>query len=242
MVAPDDGIIVNEAVQEGDFVSMGNPLFTLEDTRRSEVLCNLSPRDLAWIRQNSPLSEEAQQKIEQNQSLAAYYLPKTDVSIFEPDTKNVVWKGTLERFDGIGRNNVSRTIPTLISVAEPVIQTDNNNIHALVRGMFVKCQINVQVSADDADRQFLAFPAVALRPGNFVWTVTDNKLTKVPVEIIDRTEIRIGDQLQKIIVVRATDSSLQPGQEVVVSPIPQAVEGLKVQIKTDTASIAETKH
>ena len=154
----------------------------------------------------------------------------------------MVWKGTLERFDGIGRNNVSRTIPTLISVAEPVIQTDNNNIHALVRGMFVKCQINVQVSADDADRQFLAFPAVALRPGNFVWTVTDNKLTKVPVEIIDRTEIRIGDQLQKIIVVRATDSSLQPGQEVVVSPIPQAVEGLKVQIKTDTASIAETKH
>ena len=242
VVAPDDGIIVSEAVQEGDFVSMGNPLFTLEDTRRSEVLCNLSPRDLAWIRQNSPLSEEAQQKIEQNQSLAAYYLPKTDVSIFEPDTKNVVWKGTLERFDGIGRNNVSRTIPTLISVAEPVIQTDNNNIHALVRGMFVKCQINVQVSADDADRQFLAFPAVALRPGNFVWTVTDNKLTKVPVKIIDRTKVRIGDQLQKIIVILATESSLQPGQEVVVSPIPQAVEGLKVQVKTDTASIAETKH
>ena len=95
VVAPDDGIIVSEAVQEGDFVSMGNPLFTLEDTRRSEVLCNLSPRDLAWIRQNSPLSEEAQQKINQNQALAAYYLPKTDVSIFEPDTKNVVWKGTL---------------------------------------------------------------------------------------------------------------------------------------------------
>ena len=242
VVAPDDGIIVSEAVQEGDFVSMGNPLFTLEDTRRSEVLCNLSPRDLAWIRQNSPLTEEAQQKIEQNQSLAAYYLPKTDVSIFEPDTKDVVWKGTLERFDGIGRNNVSRTIPTLITVAKPVIQTDDNNIHALVRGMFVKCQINVQVSADDADRQFLAFPAVALRPGNFVWTVTDNKLTKVPVKIIDRTKVRIGDQLQKIIVILATESSLQPGQEVVVSPIPQAVEGLKVQVKTDTASIAETKH
>jgi len=222
VVAPDDGIIVSEAVQEGDFVSMGNPLFTLEDTRRSEVLCNLSPRDLAWIRQNSPLSEEAQQKIEQNQSLAAYYLPKTDVSIFEPDTKDVV--------------------PTLITVAKPVIQTDDNNIHALVRGMFVKCQINVQVSADDADRQFLAFPAVALRPGNFVWTVTDNKLTKVPVKIIDRTKVRIGDQLQKIIVILATESSLQPGQEVVVSPIPQAVEGLKVQVKTDTASIAETKH
>ena len=242
VVAPDDGIIVNEAVQEGDFVSMGSPLFTFEDTRRSEVLCNLSPRDLAWIRQNSPLSEEAQQKIEQNQSLAAYYLPKTDVSIFEPDTENVVWQGTLERFDGIGRNSVSRTIPTLITVADPVIQTDDNNIHALVRGMFVKCQINVQVSADDTDRQFLAFPAVALRPGNFVWTVTDNKLTKTPVEIIDRTEVRVENQLQKVIVIRATESSLQPGQAVVVSPIPQAVEGLKVQVKTDTASIAETKH
>jgi len=108
--------------------------------------------------------------------------------------------------------------------------------------MFVKCQINVQVSAGDIDRQFLAFPAVALRPGNFVWTVTDDKLTKMPVEIIDRTEVRNGDQLQKVIVIRATQTSLQPGQEVVVSPIPQAVEGLKVQIKTDTGSITGTKH
>ncbi len=241
VMAPDDGIIVSEAVQEGDFVTTGSPLFTFEDTRRSEVRCNLSPRDLAWIRQNSPLSEAAKLKIKQNRSLAAYYLPKTDVSIYEPDTKNVVWNGTLERFDGIGRNSASRTIPTLITVADPIIQTDDNNIHALVRGMFVKCQINVQVSAGDADRQFLAFPAVALRPGNFVWTVADDKLVKVPVEIIDRTEMRIDDQTQKFIVIRSTEQSLQPGQEVVVSPIPQAVEGLKVQIKTESDAEQESE-
>ena len=234
VVAPDDGIIVSEAVQEGDFVSIGSPLFTFEDTRQSEVICNLSPRDLTWIRGNSPLSEEEKQQIEKNPALAAYYLPKTDVAIYEPDSKDVVWQGTLARFDGVGRDNLARTIPTLITVADPIVEADNG-IHALVRGMYVKCKIKIPVSAGDADRQFLAFPAIALRPGNFVWTVKDNQLTKIPVEIIDRTETRIDDQTQKVIVIRRTETSLQPDTEVVVSPIPQAVDGLKVQVKTRTA-------
>ena len=239
VVAPDSGMIVSEAVQEGDFVAVGNPLFTFEDTRQSEVICNLSPRDLAWIRVNSPLSDEEKQQIEQNPSLAAYYLPKTDVAIYEPDTKKVVWQGTLARFDGVGRDNLARTIPTLITVADPVVEADNG-IHALVRGMYVKCKIKIPVSAGDTERQFLAFPAIALRPGNFVWTVGDKQLTKVPVEIIDRTSVRSGDQIQKVIVIRRTETSLQPGAVVVVSPIPQAVDGLKVQVKTKTAKTADT--
>ena len=237
VVAPDSGMIVSEEVQEGDFVAVGSPLFTFEDTRQSEVICNLSPRDLTWIRDNSTLSDEEKQQIEQNPSLAAYYLPNTDVAIYEPDLKNVVWEGKLARFDGVGRDNLSRTIPTLITVADPVVEADNG-VHALVRGMYVKCKIKIPVSAGDAERQFLRFPALALRPGNFVWTVKDNQLTKVPVEIIDRTEVRSGDEMQKIIVIRRTENSLQPGAELVVSPIPQAVDGMKVQIKTETATTA----
>ena len=240
VVAPDDGMIVSEAVQEGDFVAVGNPLFTFEDTRQSEVICNLSPRDLTWIRENSTLSKEEKQQIESNPSLAAYYLPQTDVAIYEPDTKNVVWEGKLARFDGVGRDNLSRTIPTLITVADPIVEA-GNGIHALVRGMYVKCKIRIPVSAGEADRQFLRFPAVALRPGNFVWTINDNQLTKVPVEIIDRTEVRSGDQTKKVIVIRRTDNSLQPGDDIVVSPIPQAVDGMKVQIKTKTAETKAAK-
>ena len=239
VMAPDNGMIVSEAVQEGDFVSVGSPLFTFEDTRQSEVICNLSPRDLAWIRGNSPLSDEEKQQIEKNPSLAAYYLPKTNVAIYEPDAKNVVWEGMLARFDGVGRDNLARTIPTLITVADPVVEADNG-VHALVRGMYVKCKIKIPVSAGETDRQFIAFPAVALRPGNFVWTVKDNQLTKVPVEIIDRTETRSGDQTQKVVVIRRTESSLQPGEKVVVSPIPQAVDGMKVQVETETVAVGET--
>ena len=233
-------MIVSEAVQEGDFVAVGNPLFTFEDTRQSEVICNLSPRDLTWIRENSTLSKEEKQQIESNPSLAAYYLPQTDVAIYEPDTKNVVWEGKLARFDGVGRDNLSRTIPTLITVADPIVEA-GNGIHALVRGMYVKCKIKIPVSAGEADRQFLRFPAVALRPGNFVWTINDNQLTKVPVEIIDRTEVRSGDETKKVIVIRRTDKSLQPGDNMVVSPIPQAVDGMKVQIKTKTAETKAAK-
>jgi len=239
VVSPDDGMIVSEAVQEGDFVAVGNPLFTFEDTRQSEVVCNLSPRDLTWIRENSTLSNDEQQQIDQNPSLAAYYLPNTDVAIYEPDLKNVIWEGKLARFDGVGRDNLSRTIPTLITVADPIVKTENGT-HALVRGMYVKCKIKIPVSAGDADRQFLAFPALALRPGNFVWTVKDNHITKVPVEIIDRIEVGSGDRTQKIIVIRGTTTSLQPGTEVVVSPIPQAVDGMKVQLKTEIDDVENT--
>ena len=73
VLAPDNGMIVSEAVQEGDFVAVGNPLFTFEDTRQSEVICNLSPRDLAWIRENSPLSDEEKQQI-QGKSIAGRIL------------------------------------------------------------------------------------------------------------------------------------------------------------------------
>jgi multidrug efflux pump subunit AcrA (membrane-fusion protein) len=228
VTAPDDGIIVDESVQEGDFVSMGSPLLTFEDTRKSEVICNLSPRDLDWIRTNSTLTQQLKDEIEQNQSLAAYYLPKTDVAVYESDNERVVWKGKLERFDGIGRDNATRTIPTRIVVEDPVVKS-GDTIHALVRGMFVKCKIQVQVSAGDSEKRFLAFPAVALRPGGFVWTIADNKLKRIDVQVVDRTEIGAGDDAEKIIVIRHLDDSLQPDDSIVVSPIPQAVDGMEVQ-------------
>lgn len=231
VVAPDDGIIVNESVQEGDFVSMGSPLLTFEDTRKSEVICNLSPRDLDWIRTNSTLTDQLKKEIEQNQSLAAYYLPKTEVAIYETDDESVVWQGKLERFDGIGRDNATRTIPTRITVANPVVKS-GDNIHALVRGMYVKCKIQVQVSAGDSSKRFLAFPAVALRPGGFVWIIVKDKLKKVDVQIVDRTEIGAGEDARKIIVIRHLDGSLQPEDLIVTSPIPEAVDGMEVQTQS----------
>ena len=230
ITAPDDGIIVSESVQEGEFVNAGKELVVFEDTSRSEVICNLSPRDLDWIRENSPLDPEAKKRIEENKVLAVYYLPRTRVKIYEPERDAIAWNGVLERFDGIGRDNRSRTIPTRITIAEPVVEYDGRP-HALVRNMYVKCQIQVPVSQSDADRKFVCFPELALRPDNSVWLVTkENKLKKVWVEIVDRNQVKINDEWVGMVVLRLTSDSLQPGDSVVQSPIPSAFDGMDVQL------------
>ena len=124
VVAPDDGVIVKEMIQEGDFVRAGDQLVMFEDISRSEVICNLTPTDLTWIRNNSPASEEFS---EENKSgtFSAYQLPKTNVSIFDPNEKGVVWDGILERFDGIGRDEATRTIPCRVTIANPIVNTDS---------------------------------------------------------------------------------------------------------------------
>lgn len=233
IVAPDDGVIVFESVQEGEFVNLGAQLLTFEDTSRSEVICNLSQRDIDWIRDNSPLDPEAAQKIAENKVLAVYYLPKTSVAIFEPEKEEIVWQGVLERFDGIGRDNRTRTVPTRITIADPLVESDGKP-HALVRGMYVKCRIQVQVSEASEDQKFISFPSSALRAGNFVWTVTPEKtLKKVPVEIIDRSEDTIDGKLKQMTIIRLTEDSLQPEDQLVIGPIPQPTEKMPVQLQSD---------
>ena len=231
VVAPDDGVIVREMVQEGDFVRAGDPLVMFEDTSRSEVLCNLTPTDLAWIRSNSAANKDFEGEPEQK-PFSPYYLPKTRVSIFETTDKSIVWEGVLERFDGIGRDELTRTIPARITIKNPVIDTAQGQ-RALVRGMYVKCKIEVQTSNDGSNRAFLSFPAVALRPGNYVWVVADKKLKRVEVDVVDFGKQLIDQEMIKIVVVALKPDSIQPGDQIVSTPIPQPEEGKEVLLKSE---------
>lgn len=239
VVAPDDGVIVSENVQESDFVRTGDQLLMFEDTSRSEVICNLTPTDLAWIRNNSPASKEFE---EQNKAgaFSAYQLPKTNVSVYDPSEKNVIWDGVLERFDGIGRDRDTRTIPTRITIKQPVVDSRNGQ-RALVRGMFVKCKIEVQTSTDNASRTFLSFPSVALRPGNYVWTVVGNRLKRVDVKVVDYAEQFVDDKVQRIVVVSVEEDSVQAGDTIVTSPIPQPNNGIEVILESEAKKKAAQK-
>ncbi len=238
IVAPDDGVIVREVVQEGDYVRAGDQLVMFEDTSRSEVICNLTPTDLAWIRDNAPSSSEFGDEISDQDSFSVYHIPKTRVSVSEVAEPNIIWEGVLERFDGIGRDESTRTIPCRITIEKPIVQTEAGQ-RALVRGMYVKCRIEVQTSADESQRDFLAFPAVALQPGNFVWVVEEHKLKKVPVEVIDYTDQRIDTKITKIVIVATRQGTLQPGDEVVTTPIPQPSVGAQVMLEREQ-DITET--
>ncbi len=168
--APDNGVIVSESVEKGDYVPRGTILFVFEDTRRAEIVCNLTSDDLEWIRENSVSDINSSNAIDEPNLGSVYKIPKTDVMIYDRDNPDVSWQGTLERFDGIGRDESTKTMPARIVVDQPIIKSGDAQV-ALVRGMYVKCRIAVQTSARSAGQEFLYFPEVAARPDNFVWVI-----------------------------------------------------------------------
>ena len=221
IVAPADGVIVTESVQQDAFVRQGEMVLQFENTEVSEVRCNLTTTDLDWIRMNSKDKEKAR---------SVYQLPKTAVEIYDAAEPDVIWKGVLERFSGIGRDPVTKTTPCRIIVPTPVVQAKAGP-RALVRGMFVKCRIEVQTSSGDVTNDLISFSERALQPNGDVWFVRDKKLIKSNVAVVDRFEFDNDEGKKEVsIVARVKDGELKPGDRVVVSPLGQPAIGTEVLI------------
>ena len=238
IVAPVDGVIVEEAIQENDFVRVGDRIAMFEDTSIAEVRCNLTTSELNWVRKNSisqddPSGVEAGAAEAVDPRLLAYQLPKTDVTIFEADEPDVRWTGTLARFDGIGRDEVTKTIPCRIIIPRPIVDAESGP-RALVRNMYVKCRIEVQTSSGGDGRGLMVFDELALRPGNYVWKVVDNKLAKAYLEVVDRTEKTISGKRKGLVICRAIDGSIRSGDQVVVSPLSQPTDNAEVIVSDDS--------
>jgi len=238
IVAPVDGVIVEEAIQENDFVRVGDRIAMFEDTSIAEVRCNLTTSELNWVRKNSKGQDnhsdgDASVPEVIDPRLLAYQLPKTDVTIFEADEPDVEWTGTLARFDGIGRDEVTKTIPCRIIVPTPIVEADSVP-RALVRNMYVKCRIEVQTSSGGDGQGLMVFDELALRPGNYVWKVVDNKLAKAYLEVVDRTEKTVSGKRQGLVICRAIDDSIHAGDQVVVSPLSQPTENAEVIVSDDS--------
>ena len=221
VVAPVDGVIVRESVEEGSFVAVSNALFVIEDTSKSEVICNLTPGELAWLRRYA--GDDTNQS---NELGGVYDVPRVGVEIFEQNEPRIVWSGVLERFDGIGRNQTTKSIPCRIVVADPVCDVEGDDRRVLVRGMFVKCRAILSASKS---LDLASIPLVAIRPGDYVWVVRDEKLTRIDVEVIDRSPIGSVDGTKMVAVKVA--NGLKLGDTVVTSPLPQPIEGGRVLLK-----------
>ena len=240
VVAPEDGVIVNEMVQEGDFVARGTQLFTFEDTRQSEVLCNLTLSELNQIRKNAATlagnngdSTEALDVAARDLN-AVYRLPKTPVTIMDPSNPSVIWDGVLERFDGIGVDSVTKTIPVRIAVKKPIADTDSGQF-ALVRGMFVRCRLEFHVSMGDGESPYLSIPEKAVQPNHHVWTVTNNRLKRKPIKVVDYVHTGpAADSMQsetsRLAIIARTENGPQTGDQVVVSPLSQPSDDSEVEI------------
>ena len=184
--SPISGVIITESVQEDSYVQKGATLCVIEDTERVEVSCSLRSDQLLLILDQSDSQRTTSPSSRAVQS-SSYELPKTPVTISYHvagrDNTKFQWQGHLSRYEGIGIDAQTRTVPVRVAVDNPrevwqngavIKEEENGGLPALVRGMFVDCSIRTQPS-----QPLVLLPKLALKPGNQVWLFEqDDSLTQ----------------------------------------------------------------
>ncbi len=220
IVAPYDGVVVTDVVEQGDYVQKGEEVVTFEDTSKAEIAFNLRTDQLDQILKYHGSDELV------DSGRNAYELPPIEVRVVSHGIGGPVsWEGRLSGYDGIGVDEETKTIPCRVVVDDPIAQSAVGP-KALVRGMFVKVEIDLDPSSLSTTTNLITFPGVAVQPGNFIWTVGNNQiLAHHKVEIVDRQTIASsgssdeGSVLDKIVVAISLDGDVKPGDHVVVSPL-----------------------
>ncbi len=170
--APISGVIVSESVEADSYVQKGTTLCVVDDTSRVEVSSNLRPDQLTFV-----LDQDITSEASQTEANTSYQLPQTPVTVSYQiagrEEQAYEWQGHLSRYEGIGLDPQSRTIPIRITVDRP--RENSANVSegsdanrsappALVRGMFVNCKIKT-----NPRRNLILIPKLGLQPGNQVW-------------------------------------------------------------------------
>jgi multidrug efflux pump subunit AcrA (membrane-fusion protein) len=245
ITAPVDGVIVKEMIEKDSYVQKGMPLLTIEDTSRAEVKCKLEMEELYWLWDQRPATTSASAEALPSQ---AYDIPQVEVDVVYRlagrEDMEYVWRGQLSRYDGIGLDANTRTVPCRVVVDRPLERIDTlvgrrSGPPALVRGMFVSIRIQAYPQTP-----LLRIPEEALQPGedenNVVWRVRDGRLVIIPVQfvsLINSTDRPEGGTHDALIYVTTPDS-LQAQDQVVVSPMASVRSGMEVQM-SETAGRVE---
>ncbi len=164
ITSPISGVISYESVEENDFVQRGSVLLKIADTSVMEVKCYLRVDDLYWLWASS---EEAPPSIEES-GKPYYEVPRAPATVtYTIGGKNFDWSGFLARYEGIGVDSTTRTVPCRVEVPRPRRERLGDGPPALLTGMFVTVSLEVKPRTP-----LLEIPSQALRPGNQVWSVS----------------------------------------------------------------------
>jgi hypothetical protein len=186
IVAPVSGVIVREDAELNSFVQRGSPIFTIEDTSKAEVAVSLRMEQLHWVLDQAGTPRERAESRQTGLDAKGYRLPETPATIEYAVAGRAGevyrWEGRLLRYDGIGLDRETRTIPVRVVVDDPrridrasPAEQDARGPSALVRGMFVQVRLHLRPQTE-----LVVLPAMALKPGNRVWQFTPNNAVLAP--------------------------------------------------------------
>lgn len=221
VVAPVDGVVVDDKVEQDSFVAKGTPLVTLEDTRAAEVKTSLQMDEVArvWGGRSSPAVDESPE---------GYVIPDTPATVvFRLGDRIFQWAGTLSRQEGRGLDEKTRTLPCRVVVEHPreVQAIDRYGApladlppgapRSLLRGMFVEVRVHV-----DSAQDLVSIPEEAKRPSGEVLVVRDDRLAILSPRPLVARDGRV--------IYESVASGLRPGDRVVTSQLQNPREGMAV--------------
>ena len=230
ITAPIDGMIVKDSVELDAYVSPGTVVATIEDVSQCDVRCNLRMDELKWIwNQACPECETNPQAM-----VHEYLLPPTATTVvYTLGDQKFEWNGTLSRYDGIGLDEATRTVPCIVVVDRPnqvrlrgnTLSQKTQGPRALVRGMYVQLIIHARPLST-----LLEVPENAIKPGNRVWRVRNGRLDVIPVQVVSVMDnLVVIAAKQQTSVVGQKDETLVPGDQVVTGGLKSMHDGMKVR-------------
>jgi multidrug efflux pump subunit AcrA (membrane-fusion protein) len=124
------------------------------------------------------------------------------------------WEGRIVRTAG-EIDPKSRMVQVVVEVIDPYGRSEDSNRPPLAVGMFVEAEI-----VGHLVKNVVVLPRTALRGDDRVWVAGDDgRLRFRDVEIV-----RVG---RERVVIR---SGLEPGEQVVLSPLATATDGMRIRI------------
>ena len=224
------GAVIDSPVEVNDYVRKGDPLVNISATKAMEVRCNLRIDQLYWVLLSgarlaeSPSPGDVTSVISREAATtrAQLAMPPLPVEVsFDFEGTEIVWEGVLSRYEGTGIDLQTRTVPIRVLVADPVAARSDPPLPSsitprLYSGMYVRIRIPIEPPV-----QLLELPDEALRPGGQVWTAQGGKLSILAAEAAHSQKSRV--------FIRRDSTALQPGDQVVVSPLAAVSEGMPVE-------------
>ncbi len=222
VVSPLDGRIVDDAVEEGDYIKEGELLVHISDSAQMEIKTKLRAEEVAWIWQQHAVID----KLPGNTDVSddPLNLPKIPCEVgYMFEGVETIWDGYVARIEGTGIDRDTRTFPCRILVEEPRKTRFNDSYGGqatvspptLLSGMFVNVRIPVESPV-----QLLRVPIEAVRPGGQIWVERDGTL--------DILEVKLATVRNRDALIRKAGSGLDKDDRVIVSPLTSVHEGMQL--------------
>ncbi len=204
---PVDAVIMNERVDLGQYVMIGQSTGAAYGIESMEIEVPLEDKELAWFAIPDNMAS-----VNAPESSRKGAIARVAVN-FAGEQK--CWPGFVVRTTG-QVDITSRLISVVVEVSEPF--KDSDSTPPLLPGMFVEVSIEGNIL-----KNAVAVPRDAMRNRNEVWVAKDGQLYVQPLDIVraDRD-------------FAYARSGLDDGDMIVVSSLDMVIEQMKVRIQTES--------